>query len=61
VILAARGAGEAKMETEMGTGTATGTATGTGEVTNRCAQYDFVDLSAQVDIVVEKEGLAVWK
>jgi hypothetical protein len=53
------------MDMEMGTGaaagTATGTATETGEVTNRCAQYDFVDLSAQVDIVVEKEGLAVWK
>ena len=42
-------------------GTATGTATGTGRATNRCAQFDFVDLSAQVDIVVEKEGLAVWK
>ena len=33
----------------------------TGKGTNYRAPYDFVDLSAQVDIIVEKKGLAVWK
>jgi hypothetical protein len=48
---------EMAMETE--TKTATGTATGEG--TNCRPPCDFVDLSAKVDIIVEKKGLAVWK
>ena len=45
----------------MGTETATATEMATGEGTNCRVPYDFVDLSAQVDIAVENKGLAVWK